>query len=308
VRAWLQLLRLPNVFTAIADVLMGYLFTHELAKPTLNLPGEFWCLLAASSFLYTAGIVLNDVYDYEVDARDRPHRPIPSGRVQLRQARLLGYLILLGGVGLAALSAAMAGQSRAIVVAVVLAIAIVLYDWVLKKTPAAPLLMGSCRALNVLLGMSAAPEPWQPIHWLVAAGIGTYVAGVTWFARTEARQSNRGQLALGTAVMLAGVALLAWYPQWADTSVAEASQPDFVAPERWTIVWSVIGLLIGWRCVAAVLDPAPATVQYAVRNCIFSLIVLDGMVTFGVRGMAWAVVVLLLLVPTMFLGKWIYST
>jgi hypothetical protein len=39
----LQLVRLPNVFTALADVAMGYLFTHDLPRlPTLRLPGEFW--------------------------------------------------------------------------------------------------------------------------------------------------------------------------------------------------------------------------------------------------------------------------
>ena len=28
-RSYVQLMRLPNVFTALADVLMGYLFTHD---------------------------------------------------------------------------------------------------------------------------------------------------------------------------------------------------------------------------------------------------------------------------------------
>jgi hypothetical protein len=66
--------------------------------------------------------------------------------------------------------------------------------------------------------------------------------------------------------------------------------------------------MIGWRCLWAVFDPVPQRVQYAVRNCIFSLVMLDGMVTFGVRDLWWAVAVLALLVPTMYLGRWIYST
>jgi hypothetical protein len=66
--------------------------------------------------------------------------------------------------------------------------------------------------------------------------------------------------------------------------------------------------MIAWRCVWAVLQPIPQRVQYAVRNCIFSLIVLDALVTFGVRGLWPAAAVLLLLVPTMYLGRWIYST
>jgi len=53
----MQLMRLPNVFTAVADILMGFLFTHLTLEPV----GQFVLLLAASSSLYVAGIVLNDV-------------------------------------------------------------------------------------------------------------------------------------------------------------------------------------------------------------------------------------------------------
>jgi 4-hydroxybenzoate polyprenyltransferase len=168
--------------------------------------------------------------------------------------------------------------------------------------------MGCCRTLNVLLGMSALAGPWHAMHYVVAAGVGCYIVGVTWFARTEARQSNRVQLAMGTVVMMAGIGLLASYPAWADAALAAVSRPRFVEPARWPVVWSVVGLMIGWRCLWAVWDPLPQRVQYAVKNCIFSLIVLDGMAAFGVRGLWWAVAVLALLLPTMYLGRWIYST
>ena len=65
-RAYLQLVRLPNVFTAMADILLGYLLTHEYVRfwPVLAL------LLGASSLLYMAGMVLNDYFDREQDARE----------------------------------------------------------------------------------------------------------------------------------------------------------------------------------------------------------------------------------------------
>lgn len=308
-RSYLQLVRLPNAFTAVADVLMGYLVTHDPAPfPTLRLPGEFWALLAASVCLYSAGMVLNDVYDIEVDRRERPGRPLPSGSISLDSARGLGFGLLTIGVALAFLASYLSGAWRAGWVAIALAVAIVLYDSVLKRTPLAPLVMGACRTLNVLLGMSAAAGPWHPLHYVVAAGIGIYITGVTAFARTEAGESSRVRLALGTAVMLAGIGLLASYPNWADVTLADVSQPRFAEPARWPLVWMAVGLMIGWRCLWAVFDPAPGRVQYAVRNCIFSLIMLDGMVTFGIRGLGWAVAVLVLLVPTMYLGRWLYST
>ena len=79
--AWLQLVRLPNVFTAAADVAMGYLVTHDTLRPATH----FALLAAASCLLYLSGMVLNDVFDADADARERPERPIPSGRVAQRR-------------------------------------------------------------------------------------------------------------------------------------------------------------------------------------------------------------------------------
>src|SRR5207253_3833784 len=79
---WLRLMRLPNVFTAIADVAMGYLFVQREVTDGLVLG----CLIAASAALYTAGIVFNDVFDREIDAQERPFRPIPSGQIPLSSA------------------------------------------------------------------------------------------------------------------------------------------------------------------------------------------------------------------------------
>ena len=70
----------------------------------------------------------------------------------------------------------------------------------------------------------------------------------------------------------------------------------------------LVYVVIGWRCLRAVLDPIPAHVQMAVKHAIMSLIVIDAALCWSVRGMGWAVVILLLLVPAMFLGRWIYST
>ena len=94
---WLQLLRLPNVFTAVADVTMGYIVTQRDLEPYL----QFGLLVAASCSLYLSGMVLNDVFDAEVDAREQPHRPIPSGRVSLFHAQRLGWGLWLIGIALA---------------------------------------------------------------------------------------------------------------------------------------------------------------------------------------------------------------
>ena len=88
-RAYLQLFRIPNVFTAIADVTMGLLFVRRSLEPY-----DAWiALIAASALLYTAGMVLNDVYDMEIDAQERPERPLPSGRIRRDVGRSAGLCI-----------------------------------------------------------------------------------------------------------------------------------------------------------------------------------------------------------------------
>ncbi|HYW79637.1 MAG TPA: hypothetical protein VE890_08675, partial [Thermoguttaceae bacterium] len=135
----------------------------------------------------------------------------------------------------------------------------------------------------------------------VAGGIGTYIAGVTWFARTEARTSSRLQLAVATIVMLAGIAILTSFAVW-----REDIGPMLL--QRWHLLMTALGLLIGWRCLRAVLQPIPARVQMVVKQGILSLVILDASVCYVTQGPTPAMAVLALLVPTVVLGRWIYST
>src|SRR5438128_2462814 len=101
-------MRLPAVFTAIADVMMGYLVTQGGFQP----PWVVALLIAASSLIYLAGMVLNDVHDVDVDAIERPQRPIPSGRVSLVSAKRFGWGMLVSGVIAAWLVGYLAGNAR----------------------------------------------------------------------------------------------------------------------------------------------------------------------------------------------------
>ncbi|MEX2317246.1 MAG: UbiA family prenyltransferase [Pirellulales bacterium] len=312
--AVLQLMRLPNVFTAFADVAMGFLVTHGNLRPT----GLFALLAASSCLLYLAGMVLNDVFDVEADTRERPSRPIPSGRVPLAAATALGWSLLASGTLFGWLAGFLAGDWRPAVVASLLAACVVLYDWTLKRTPLAPLLMGACRMFNVLLGMSLGPlvteltSSWvrwgSGVAWSIAIGIGLYIVGVTMFARTEARTSWRGRLAGGTLVMLAGMALLTSAPGW----IAESSsQSLWVTTSSWHLLWIVLAILILRRCVTAVLQPSPGRVQAAVRSAVQSIIVLDAAVCVGLAGpygAYWGLALLLLMVPTAVLTHWLKAT
>src|SRR5258706_16067448 len=92
IRAYFELLRPANVLTAITDGLTGF------AISGLGNPRALPWLLLATAALYAGGVVLNDFFDREIDARERPERPIPSGRVPAPRAGWLGALLLTAGV------------------------------------------------------------------------------------------------------------------------------------------------------------------------------------------------------------------
>src|SRR6202051_4400451 len=101
--SYAQLVRLPNLPSALANICLGALATQDMLDlPSRLLP--FVLLLLASACLYCGGMVWNDYFDREQDRRERPQRPIPSGQVSLGAAVRLGVMLLLGGVALAGLA------------------------------------------------------------------------------------------------------------------------------------------------------------------------------------------------------------
>ena len=315
---YLQLMRLSNVFTAIADIVMGFLFVSR----SLNPVGVFLLLCVTSALLYTSGMVLNDVFDVEKDTAERNKRPIPSGKVSLLFARRLGFGLMIAGL-IFALFACFADKSaaggiyrfRIPIIAVVLAITILAYDWWLKKTPLSPLAMGSCRFFNVLLGMSggAAFENSNIFgfglgHGLAAGGIGVYIAGVTLFARTEARVSSRAMLGFALTIMVGGLLMLG------SLAFIDVSHLPFDIPRFGTTVWPALLMLMSVSvvrvCLMAIYDPVPQRVQQAIKQSLLTLIFLDAAVCLLVApGQPfYAVGVLAMLVPMMWLGRYIRST
>jgi 4-hydroxybenzoate polyprenyltransferase len=275
-------------------------------------------LVTASALIYMAGMVLNDVFDVDIDRIERPGRPLPSGRIAWNWARSLGMLMLVAGVAAGWLAgfnsaAAMGPSWRSGSIATALGFAVLLYDAWAKKTPLGPIVMGSCRTLNVLFGMSlhavvVTNEPqWLGFgtsHFMIAGGIGLYIVGVTYFARTEATASSRSLLIMGVLIMAAGIALLALFPRWHPGSFPYRYEPT----TTWPLAVAMMSIWILRRALVAVRDPDPRQVQMAVKHCILSLILLDALVSSLVCEMPYAVGIVALLAPTLLLGRWVYST
>jgi UbiA prenyltransferase family len=138
-----RLVRLPSVLTVPGDVLLGAAWGGEGEESA-----RVAALAAGSSLLYLGGMALNDWADRELDARERPWRPIPAGEVAPSVA--LGSAIALTGGALAVAGAA--GGARRLRAVLALAATVWLYDLKTKDTPAGPWTMALARALDVLAG------------------------------------------------------------------------------------------------------------------------------------------------------------
>ncbi|MEW2134206.1 SCO3242 family prenyltransferase [Streptomyces sp. NPDC005435] len=171
--AWAELLRLPALFTVPGDVLAGSATTP--ARPG---PRTLWAI-GSSLCLYEAGMVLNDWADRAEDAVERPHRPLPSGRVHPAAALTAACALTAAGLALAARSG-----RPALAVAAPLAATVWAYDLGLKRTPAGPAAMATARALDLLLGAAATSGRVRPAL-PSAALLGTHTLALTAVSRHE---------------------------------------------------------------------------------------------------------------------------
>ncbi|MFE9860955.1 SCO3242 family prenyltransferase [Streptomyces sp. NPDC005780] len=197
VRAWAELLRISALFTVPGDALAG-------AAAVGRRPDRSTALaVGASLCLYEAGMALNDWADRDEDAVDRPHRPIPSGRISPRAA--LTAAGALTGAGL--VLAARAGRP-ALAVATGLAATVWAYDLRLKHTPAGPAAMAAARGLDLLLGATAtgaAPSTRAARSALTAAALlSTHTYAVTAVSRHET-QGGSTTAPLAALAAVAGI-------------------------------------------------------------------------------------------------------
>ncbi|HUE37979.1 MAG TPA: UbiA family prenyltransferase, partial [Candidatus Binatia bacterium] len=175
-----ELLAPQNVFTAVADTLAGLAlgFGGLAAVPARG----FW-LLGACAALYLGGMALDDYCDRDVDARERPERPIPSGRVPAAAALAIA-------IGLLVLGLLFGFAAGALLPAAALGVAIVLYQVVLEETPAGFLNMGICRGLDVALALAIAPGV-PPLAVAAALCVAAYAATLTYLSHVEVASGSK---------------------------------------------------------------------------------------------------------------------
>lgn len=144
-KAYLTLFRPANVVTALADILAGMAIVGFVWKDNTPI-----FLLLSTIGLYGGGVVLNDYFDTKIDIKERPERPIPSGKVTKNSALVFGIFLLGMGLGFAFLYQIKSGW-----IAFAIIVLILTYNRYAKHhSILGPIVMGMCRGGNLILGMS----------------------------------------------------------------------------------------------------------------------------------------------------------
>ena len=191
----LDLVRAPAALTVLGDTIVG----ATSARGAIGARGV--ALSTSSACLYAAGMALNDYADADLDAQERPERPIPSGRVSRTTALGVGVGLTVAGIGLSF----SAGRASGLV-SLGLAASVWTYDLVAKPTAAGPAVMAICRGLDVMMG--AAGPGWRRAI-LPAVIVAAHTAALTALSRGEVHGTTtttaRAAAAVSVGAAAAGV-------------------------------------------------------------------------------------------------------
>lgn len=267
--AYLELARASNLPTCWSNVLVGCAFAGLAGW---SLPVVVALLVAVSAF-YVGGMALNDVRDAAFDARTRPGRPIPSGRISRRAAFWFGAACIGGAL---AVSAALGTET--LVWGGALATAIVIYDQTHKDWTASAALMGLCRGLIYPWSASALGAPVGAAGsdrlLMAAAMLTVYITLVTLVAASEVGTPHARDRLLG------------WMIPVVSASFAIATGPD-------PAVLAMLAVQVAWllRCRSH-LDgplrrPVRAVIGFLVGICLIDVTILVGMDRFALAAVAF---------------------
>jgi 4-hydroxybenzoate polyprenyltransferase len=253
-------------------------------------------LVTISILLYSVGLILNDICDYSIDKKERPDRPIASGKVSKRAA--IGLVVIFS---ILALALSLIISISTFVISSVLLITIFGYDKFLKKTQAGPFTIAAARVMNVLLGTSVdfaniGSYPEFIILAFVLTITFVYVSLIGFISRYEVHGfPKNSKLFLIPAVVAAIIFLIVLFPY-----------TGFFKYES-LIILSFFSFIMGITFYKFQKKDSVG-MQQIVKNMIMSIIVLDSTFLSGIIGIEIGLVVLILLAPLQILARKMYMT
>ena len=294
VKEYLRLIRLPNVFTTPSNILAGY-FAAVTTTTTAAEADEVHliALMVSSGLLYIAGIVLNDYFDIEIDKKERPSRPLPSGKISKGSALTIAIVALL-----IANTIALVVGPISLALSLTLTLLIIAYDYQLKYTVIGPFAMGGTRFLNVIFGASPVllyiDNHSVAIVGAAASSLFFYVSSITILSKKEVgnERPNSTLVILIVFGVILAIAPLGVLLQLEWTFLLNLS------------IFAAVTIVTFRQYIAKEVP----SVQKAVRNMVISIIILDSIFVTGTAGLPNGLATLLLIVPVVVLAKKLYVT
>lgn len=279
-RYYISFVRPANVVTAIADIIAGAAIGGALSGG-LTQPTSLGLLVLSTIGLYGGGIVFNDIFDIDIDRKERPERLLPSGKLSLAAAYTFGLALLLIGILAAALVSPMSGT-----IAAGVAVLALTYNRFSKHIQVlGPLNMGLCRAGNLLLGVSIIPAAVMDYWWLGIIPV-LFISAVTLTSQKEAVGNNKTSIAIALGLDFSILVILLALSQL--TPFTLTLSIPFIA------LWFVMNGMAKYK---AIQDNSPQHIKRAVRTGVLSLIPLDAALATGFSGSIWVGLLVLLLFP-----------
>jgi len=305
VLSWIRLARISNLPTAWSNVLMGFWVANHSWQPVTNL----FSLLVSSTCLYVSGMILNDAFDVETDRIHERNRPLTRGDISVRSAYIVGFVLMIFGIvaaGIASFSSS-GVNLLPLFVSMLLALSVLSYDIFFKRKLFAPVLMGICRSLNVLLGASIVVGTgflgFELNTWLIAGIVGIYVCGITVYASRESKSGFDTTRASGLIIIASAIACISAFAYFNGPE----QTASFYGVQLFILVMAV-GIL--WRLQRGMQTGSPKQIQYAVITCLFCIIFFDAIFVLlsPPHNPVAALLVACLILPTNVFGRFVKAT
>jgi len=110
-------------------------FISVIVAAVICLPGhsiELNVFLAAlsASLVMASGNIINDIYDIDIDRVNKPSRPLPSGKISIKETYILYFVFIAASVFISSLL-----NEKAIAIVLVSILLLFLYSKYLKRIP-----------------------------------------------------------------------------------------------------------------------------------------------------------------------------
>lgn len=292
---YLLLLRLPNLFTLPSNILVGFAIASALTL-TFTSFVQVLLLVTISIFLYCVGLVLNDLFDYNIDKKERPDRPLASGKISRKVA-----IVLVTIFSVIALSLSLLVSVPTFGISLVLIALIFGYDKYLKNTQAGPFTIAAARVMNVMLGTSVSFNnidsfPQFVILVFVLTITFVYVSLIGFISKYEIQGFSENIKLYLIPVIIAGII----------SSIMLFTFIGFFKYESLIIL--ALFLFIMTKAVYRIQKKDSIGIQQCIQKMIMSIIVLDSTYLSGIRGVEVGLAVLLLIAPLLILSRKMYMT